>query len=91
MSSKTSVTTFRQLVYDQAREMKIPIVDERAIDKLSINRGNIGMEVQMKYREGEETKIKTFLAVAKYNHSIVVFKDETFFMVASESLWRLSL
>jgi hypothetical protein len=91
LSSKTSVTNFRQTVYDQAREMKIPIVDERAIDKLSINRGNIGMEVQIKYREGEETKIKTFLAVAKYNHSIVVFKDETFFIVANESLWRLSI
>ncbi|MFX1562877.1 MAG: hypothetical protein ACFFDP_06180 [Promethearchaeota archaeon] len=91
MSSKTSVTNFRQAVYDQAREMKIPIVDERAIDKLSIHRGNIGMEIQMKYREGEDTKIKTFLAVAKYNHSIVVFKDETFFIIASQSLWRLSL
>ncbi|MFX1563394.1 MAG: hypothetical protein ACFFDP_08815 [Promethearchaeota archaeon] len=91
MSSKISVTNFRQAVYDQAREMKIPIVDERAIDKLSINRGTIGLEVQMKYREGEETKIKTFLAVAKYNHSIVVFKDETFFIIASDSLWRLSL
>ena len=90
MSSKGSVSAFRQSVYNLAKEMKIPIVDERAIDKLGINRGSVGAEVQMKYRDGEDTKIKTFLAVAKYHHSIVIYKDETFFMLANGTLWRLS-
>lgn len=88
--SKTAVSAFRQSVYNEAKNLKIPIVDERAIDKLSINRGSVASEVQMKYRDGEESKIKTFLAVAKYHHAIVVYKDETFFIVANNTLWRLS-
>ena len=88
--SKASVSSFRQAVYNEAKSMKIPIVDERAIDKLGINRGSVGVEVQMKYRDGEDTKIKTFLAVAKYHHAIVIYKDETFFIIANDSLWRIS-
>jgi hypothetical protein len=90
MSSKGAISTFRQAVYNAAKELKIPIVDERAIDKLGINRGSVGAEVQIKFKDGEEQKIKTFLAVAKYHRSIVIYKDETFFIIANNALWRLS-
>jgi hypothetical protein len=44
----------------------------------------------MKYRDGEETKIKTFLAVAKYHHALVIYKDEMFYILANNTIWRLS-
>ena len=69
--------------------MKIPIVDERAIEKLSLNKGAIDLEVHIRFREGEEMKLKTFLAVAKYHHSIVIYKDEEFFIFQNGALWRL--
>jgi hypothetical protein len=28
--------------------------------------------------------------VAKYHHAIVIYKDETFFVYANDTLWRLS-
>lgn len=88
--SKPAVSAFRQAVYNAAKELKIPIVDERAIDKLGINRGSVGATVEMRYRDGEDSKIKTFLAVAKYHHALVIYKDETFFIVANSTIWRLS-
>jgi hypothetical protein len=88
--SKAAVSAFRQAVYNEAKALKIPIVDERAIDKLGINKGSVGGTVEMRYRDGEETKIKTFLAVAKYHHALVIYKDEMFYILASNILWRLS-
>jgi hypothetical protein len=70
--SKPAVSAFRQAVYNEAKALKIPIVDERAIDKLG------------------ETKIKTFLAVAKYHHALVIYKDEMFYIIANNTIWRLS-
>ncbi len=88
--SKPAVSAFRQAVYNEAKQLKIPIVDERAIDKLGINKGSVGGTVEMKYRDGEETKVKTFLAVAKYHHALVIYKDEMFYIIANNTIWRLS-
>lgn len=88
--SKPAVSAFRQTVYNEAKNLKIPIVDERAIDKLALNKGSVAATVDMRYRDGEETKIKTFLAVAKYHHALVIYKDESFFIVANNTIWRLS-
>ncbi|MFX1491318.1 MAG: hypothetical protein ACFFBX_07495 [Promethearchaeota archaeon] len=88
--SKPAVSAFRQAVYNEAKSLKIPIVDERAIDKLGINKGSVGGTIDMRYRDGEETKIKTFLAVAKYHHALVIYKDESFFIITSDMIWRLS-
>ncbi len=87
--SKQSISIFRKTVYKLAQEMKIPIVDERAIEKLSLNKGAIDLEVHIRFREGEEMKLKTFLAVAKYHHCIVIYKDEEFFIFQNGALWRL--
>lgn len=88
--SKPAVSAFRQSVYNEAKQLKIPIVDERAIDKLGINKGSVAATVEMRYREGEEMKVKTFLAVAKYHTALVIYKDETFFIIANNTVWRLS-
>jgi len=90
VSKAAALSSFRQAVYNLAKEMKIPIVDERAIDQVRINKGALGMEVQIKYRPGDELKIKTYLAIAKYHRSVVLYKGETFFIVANNILWRLS-
>lgn len=90
VSKASSISAFRQAVYGEAKNLKIPVIDERAIDKVSINRGSVGLEVVFKWRDGEDTKVKTFLAVAKYHHAIVIYKDETFFVYANDTLWRLS-
>ena len=90
MSKAAALSSFRQAVYNMAKEMKIPIVDERAIDQVRINKNAVSLDVQIKYRPGEELKIKTYLAIAKYHHSVVLYKGETFFLVANNVLWRLS-
>jgi hypothetical protein len=88
--SKPAVSAFRQAVYNEAKGMKIPIVDDRAIAKLGLNKGSVSATVEIKYSEGEETKIKTFLAVASYYKTLVIYKDETFFIIANNMIWRLS-
>lgn len=79
---------FMKRVYDIVHEQKIPLIDERVYDRATIAEPNQMSVVTFAFDE-DESVIQGFLGLAEYFHTIVIRKDERFYIVTSGLLFKL--
>ncbi len=79
---------FIKRVYEIVQELKIPLVDERVYSKSTITEGRYGTIVQFTF-EDDESVIRGFLGLAEYYHTIVLKKNQTFFISSGTILFKL--
>jgi len=73
-----STELFIKRVYEIVSELKIPLIDERVYDKVSI-KSNKTTDVQFVFDE-DESVIRGFLGLADYFHTVVIKKKEKFYI-----------
>ncbi|MHA1519683.1 MAG: hypothetical protein ACTSVZ_09805 [Promethearchaeota archaeon] len=79
---------FIKRVYEIVQELKIPLVDERVYSKSVITEGRYGTIVNFTF-EDDESVIRGFLGLAEYYHTIVLKKNQTFFISSGTILFKL--
>ena len=73
-----SAELFIKRVYEIVSELKIPLIDERVYDKVSIKTNN-STDIQFVFDE-DESVIRGFLGLADYFHTVVIKKKEKFYI-----------
>ncbi len=79
---------FIKKVYENAGEMKIPLVDERVYDKVNFSTKNTVATVTFKF-EGAEEVIKGFLGLAEFFHTVAVKQKDKFYIPTYSVLFKL--
>ena len=78
---------FIKRVYEIVNELKIPLIDERVYEKVTIG-GSPTANVVFKFEE-DESVIRGFLGLAEYFHTVVIKRRDEFFIPHSSILFRL--
>ena len=78
---------FIKRVYEIVNELKIPLIDERVYEKVTIG-GSPTASVIFKFEE-DESVIRGFLGLAEYFHTVVIKRKDEFFIPHSSILFRL--
>ena len=78
---------FIKKVYENVNDLKIPLIDERYYNKISVGKSTV--QVDFKY-EGDEKVIRGFLGLADYFKSVVLRKKETFYIPVMNMTFELS-
>jgi len=79
---------FIKRVYDLAGEMKIPLIDERVYDNVSINSKNSVATVKIKFEE-DESVIRGFLGLADFFHTVSVKRKDKFYIANDSAFFIL--
>jgi len=82
------VNCFIKRVYEIVNELKIPLIDERVYDKVSFSNSAAIASVKFKFEE-DESVIRGFLGLAEYFHTVVIKRNDEFFIPHASILFRL--
>ncbi len=78
---------FIKKVYENVNDLKIPLIDERYYNKITMKPAQVS--VFFKY-EGDEKVIRGFLGLADYFKTVVLRKKETFYIPVMNMTFELS-
>ena len=79
---------FIKRVYEIVNELKIPLIDERVYDAVTVNESRVNVAVSFKFEE-DESVIRGFLGLAEYFHTVVIKKKDKFYIPNGELLFKL--
>ena len=77
---------FIKRVYEIVNELKIPLIDERVYDKVSV--GGSTVSVIFKFEE-DESVIRGFLGLAEYFHTVIIKTKDQFVIPHQQMIFRL--
>jgi len=77
---------FIKRVYEIVNELKIPLIDERVYDKVSVGSGTV--TVVFKFEE-DESVIRGFLGLAEYFHTVIIKTKDQFVIPHQQMIFRL--
>ena len=77
---------FIKRVYEIVNELKIPLIDERVYDKVSV--GGSTVAVIFKFEE-DESVIRGFLGLAEYFHTVIIKTKDQFVIPHQDMIFRL--
>ncbi|MFW9899142.1 MAG: hypothetical protein ACFFDO_07770 [Candidatus Thorarchaeota archaeon] len=79
---------FTKRVYEIVNEMKIPLIDERVHDKVSISSKNTVATVIFRFEE-DESVLRGFVGLADYFHTVIIKQKDKFYISNKSILFRL--
>ncbi|MBY9006459.1 MAG: hypothetical protein KGD63_06845 [Candidatus Lokiarchaeota archaeon] len=79
---------FVKRVFEIINELKIPLIDERVYDKVKINAAEAIANVIFKFEE-DESVIRGFLGLAEYFHTVIIKREDKFFVPHDNMLFIL--
>ncbi len=89
MPVKVSSELFVKRVFEIINEMKIPLIDERVYDEVKISSKNGTCHVRFEFGE-DEAVIRGFLGLAEYFHTVIIKRENMFFIPHDNMLFILS-
>jgi len=79
---------FIKRVYEIVQELKIPLIDERVYNKVTLQEARPTVSVSFTFEE-DESVIRGFLGLAEYFHTVVIKNKEKFFISVPDLLFKL--
>ncbi|MFX1238809.1 MAG: hypothetical protein ACFE8P_13965 [Promethearchaeota archaeon] len=77
---------FIKRVYEFVNELKIPLIDERVYDRVSVGGGIV--TVFFKFEE-DESVIRGFLGLAEYFHTVIIKQKDQFIIPHQTMIFKL--
>ncbi|MBN1800517.1 MAG: hypothetical protein JW891_03375 [Candidatus Lokiarchaeota archaeon] len=77
---------FIKRVYEFVNELKIPLIDERVYDRVSV--GGSMVSVIFKFEE-DESVIRGFLGLAEYFHTVIIKQKDQFIIPHQNMVFKL--
>ena len=87
---KIDKEAFVKRVYVLVNEMKVPLIDAKTYFKCNITPQRSTVHIVFKYQEGEDSRVKGFLGLADYYHTVVIKMKESFFIPIGSILFELT-
>ncbi|MFW9998722.1 MAG: hypothetical protein ACFE9Q_05970 [Candidatus Hodarchaeota archaeon] len=79
---------FMKKVYELITELKLPLIDNRVQDKVKFKSNNATSIIKFTF-EQDEAIIRGFLGLAEYFHSVIIKKNDTFYIPHDRKLFIL--
>jgi hypothetical protein len=79
---------FIKRVYEIVQELKIPLIDERVYNKVTLKEERPTVSVSFLFEE-DESVIRGFLGLAEYFHTVVIKNKERFLISVPDLLFKL--
>ena len=87
---KIDKEAFIKRVYVLVNEMKVPLIDAKTYHKCIITAQRSTVNILFKYQEGEDSRVKGFLGLADYYHTVVIKMKNSFYIPIGSILFELS-
>jgi len=79
---------FIKRVYEIIRKFRQPLINERVYDKVIFNPENAIVEIIFKFEE-DESVLQGFVGLAKYFHTVIINRKESFYIPYNHLLFVL--
>ncbi|MBD3228513.1 MAG: hypothetical protein GF329_10025 [Candidatus Lokiarchaeota archaeon] len=87
---KIDKEAFIKRVYVLVNEMKVPLIDAKTYHKCRIIEKRATVHILFKYEEGEDSRVKGFLGLADYYHTVVIKMKNSFYIPIGSILFELT-
>ena len=87
---KIDKEAFIKRVYVLVNEMKVPLIDAKTYHRCVIVPNRATVHITFKYQEGEDSRVKGFLGLADYYHTVVITMKDAFYIPIGSILFELT-
>ncbi|TFF85342.1 MAG: hypothetical protein EU551_04265 [Promethearchaeota archaeon] len=88
---KIDKEAFIKRVYVLVNEMKVPLIDSKTYHNCNIIPKRATVHILFKYEEGEDSRVKGFLGLADYYHTVVIRMKNSFYIPIGSILFELTI